>query len=191
MYRGIENSSGGGGMTIYKLKAIGQKFVNGVSSRYDHQYDRILENVLSESELRRIVDDLNEILVSHWPCTTCYFCGYLCLPCTFGLSLVGPGYCASYSEQHGQKFLRNVSLTAKFYDRGISFAIVKTMCDSYVEVRFPSHLAPRSRHSGGDLETGNNTTSESEGGISQLTERAAEMSPLLNTISGGRRIKDN
>lgn len=174
----------------YKLKALGQKFIGGISSRYDDKYDRLLENVVSERELARIIDNLNDILISHWPCTTCYIYGYICLPCTLGLSLLGPGYCASYSEQHGQKFLRDVSLTARFYDKGIKFSIVKTCCDSHVEIKFPVHLAQRQQYSSGhDLESGASTHESVSGG--ELTARTSEMSPLLNTISGGRRIKDN
>ena len=188
MHRSLDNS--GGNYVTYRLKAIGQKFIGGVSSRYDDRYDRILENVVSERELTRIVDELNDVLISHWPCNTCFIYGYLCLPCTLGLSLLAPGFCASQAEVHGQKFLRNVSLTAKFYDNNISFVLVKTTCDSYVEVRFPAHLAPRSQHnSNGDLESCLSSTSKTITSTEQ--DMAAEMSPLLNSISGGRRIKDN
>ena len=52
------------GDVSYKLRAVGQKFIGGVSSRYEDKYDRILENVVSERELTRIIDDLNEMLIS-------------------------------------------------------------------------------------------------------------------------------
>jgi hypothetical protein len=179
-----------GAFVTYKLKAAGQKFFGGVSSRYENKYDRMLENVVSEGELTRIIDNLNEILVSNWPCTTFVMCGYLCLPCTFGLSLLGPGYCISYSEQHGQRFLRDVSLTARFYDKGISYTLVKSLCDTYVEINFPKQLLPQSHQYGAaqDLESGAGDYSKGGNGVAG---RAAELSPLLNTISGGKSMKDN
>lgn len=177
------------------MKAIGQKYLFGVSSRYEDVYDPILQNVVSEKELRRIIDDLNDILISHWPCGPCYTCGYICAPCSLGLAILAPGYCASQAEQHGQKFLRNVSLTAKFYDKSISFTIVKTLCDSYVEIRFPTLLVPRSHFvSSVDLESGSSnapiTIGKSAGDANSNLD-SAELSPLLNTMTGGRRIKDN
>lgn len=183
--------------TSYKLKATGQKFINGVSSRYDCSYSQILENVVSERELNRIIDELNDTLISNWPCNTCYISGYACAPCTLGLSLVLPGHCASLSEQEGQKFLRNVSLTARFYDRNITYAIVKTLCDSYIEIRFPTTLVPRSHFlSSVDLESGIADVSISMGGIgnSDVREQGVndtELTSLLSSISGGRRMKDN
>lgn len=182
--------------TSYKLKSTGQKFINGVSSRYDCLYSPILENVVSERELNRIVDELNDVLILNWPCNTCYLSGYACAPCTLGLSLLLPGHCASLAEQEGQKFLRNVSLTARFYDKNISYSIVKTFCDSYVEIKFPTSLVPRSHFlSSVDLESGSADISVTVSGINNADTRSqhqhSELSPLLNSISGGRRMKDN
>lgn len=188
MHRSADSSSTG--TATYKLKAVGQKFIGGISSRYENKYDRMLENVVSERELARIVEDLNEVIVSHWPCATCYLYGYLCLPCTLGMSLLAPGFCVNQAELQAHKCLRNVSLAAKFYDKEISFVLVKGLCDSHVEVRFPSHLLPRNM-SGGDLESGGGGDAAVEDAHVLQPGRASEMSPLLNTISGGRRIKDN
>lgn len=197
MHRSLDGASSGS--ATYRMKAIGQKYLFGVSSRYEDLYNPVLENVVSEKELSRIIEDLNEILVSHWPCGPCYMCGYVCAPCSLGLSLLVPGYCASQAEQEGQKFLRNVSLTARFYDKSISFTIVKSLCDSYVEVRFPTFLVPRSHFvSSVDLESGNSSAHISlgghmgkAGGDVNSNLDSAELSPLLNSMTGGRRIKDN
>lgn len=182
--------------TTYKLKSAGQKFINGVSSKYDCEYSPVLENVVSDRELHRIIDELNDTLLLNWPCNICYISGYACAPCTLGLSLLIPGQCASIAEREGQKFLKNVSLTARFYDKHIVFSIVKTFCDSYVEIRFPSTLVPRSHFlSSVDLEGGLGNASVNVGGMgsteSQGYHNSSELSPLLNSISGGRRIKDN
>lgn len=41
---------------------------------------------------------INDKLASNWPCTTLYFCGYACMPCTLGLSLCCPNFCISEAE---------------------------------------------------------------------------------------------
>lgn len=183
-------------ITSYKLKSTGQRFVNGVSSRYECAYSSVLDNVVSERELHRIIEELNDTLIINWPCNICYISGYACAPCTLGLSLLIPGQCASIAEREGQKFLKNVSLTARFYDKGIVFSIVKTFCDSYVEIRFPSTLVPRSHFlSSVDLESGFNNVSVNVGGLGHIESKSypntSELLPLLNSISGGRRMKDN
>lgn len=129
-----------------QLRSNGLRFVNGIASRYTDDYDPQLEGIVSESELKDIIRRLNETIQSYWPCNTCYAFGYACTPFTFGLSLLLPRYCASQAEIHAQKFLRNVSLKAKFYDRKICFYIVKTCCDSYVEIKFPRELQTLSSH---------------------------------------------
>ena len=181
--------------TTYKLRACGQKFINGISSRYECVYSSILENVVSDKELTRIIDELNDVLMDNWPCNVCYVSGYALAPCTLGLSLLLPGHCASQAEVNGQKFLRNVSLTARFFDRNIVFKIVKSLCDSFVEIRFPSSLVPKRNFlSSVDLESGQSLAHVNVGGVisdPNNKEYPTEMSPLINSLSGGRRIKDN
>jgi hypothetical protein len=227
-----ERSNTLGSTSTVKLRAIGQKYINGVSSRYEDDYSPLLENVVSDRELSRIIGELNDIMMTNWPCNACYLFGYACSPFTLGMSLLAPGYCAGEAEVQGQKYLRNVSLSAKFYDRGITFSIVKCYCDSYVEIRFPNNMVPVSignsgslslRTTGnGDLEAGSSSglygRSDSEnklGGVSGSgsgsgnssgsssnnksrgnVKEDEELSPLLpsaivNSLSGGRRIKDN
>ncbi len=106
---------------IVKLKSNGLRFINGVSSSYENQYQHALRGVVSESELTDIVTRLNDTLLSFWPCTTCYVFGFVCTPFTFGTSLLCPHYCVSQSDEHANKMLLNVSLKAKYYDRKINY----------------------------------------------------------------------
>jgi hypothetical protein len=59
-----------------------------------------------------------------------------------------------------------------------------------VEIKFPKQLLPQSHQYGvaQDLESGAGDYSKGGNGVAG---RAAELSPLLNTISGGKRMKDN
>lgn len=129
--------------TVVVLKSTGLRFINGISSSYSDDYDPVLVGVISESELTDVVRRLNEVIQSFWPCNTCYAFGYICSPFTLGTSLLVPSYCISHSEKHAKAMLENVTLRAKYYDRNIQFKLVKSFCDSHVEIRFPSSLVER------------------------------------------------
>ena len=190
-----------------KLHACGLRFVNGISSRYDDTYDPRLEGIISEDELKDIIRRLNETITSFWPCNTCYFFGYAFTPCTLGLSLLVPNYCASKAEIHAQKFLKNISLKAKFYDRKISFYIVKTCCDSYVAIKYPKDLfsigaGPQQPLVVVDGRVGDGVaapiTQEENGRMDTAGEVAASMisQPFQVTVASstsatGRRIKES
>lgn len=125
---------------IVKLPANGLRFVNGIASNYEDKYSDLLVGVITETELSDIIRRLNETIKSYWPCNACYIFGFVCSPFSLGLSLLCPAYCVSHSEKYANAMLENVSLKAKYYDRRITFRIVKTWVDSYVEIAFPAKL---------------------------------------------------
>lgn len=133
-----------------RVPAIGLRHFTGISSRYANEYPAKLTHVLTPSEFVDIIDRLNETIADYWPCTTCYYFGYCCCPCTLGLSVFIPNYCASYSELYATAFLRNVSLKARYFDRKISFTLVKSFCSSHIEVKFPAELLDEERSLGRD-----------------------------------------
>lgn len=133
-----------------RIPPAGQRHFTGIASRYSNEYPAKLTHVVSPSEFVDIVDRLNETIADYWPCSPCYYFGYLCCPCTFGLSVLIPNYCASYSELYATAFLRNVSLKARFFDRKITFTLVKSFCSSFIEIKFPVQLLEE--YDGSDLE---------------------------------------
>ena len=115
----------------------GKLFVNGVSNSYDEKYDPTLAPILSPSEHSVIVKRLNSTLATYWPCNTVYLSGYILIPCTLGLSLLCPMLCVSEAETHANRLLDDLSLKAKYFDRRITFRIVKGCFTSHFVISFP------------------------------------------------------
>jgi hypothetical protein len=161
-------------MTV-KLPAVGQRLASSISSSYSDQYDPVLTNVIPKKEFERMVEDLNDTILENWPCLACYLSSCLCIPCTLGLSILATSYCTSLAEAAARKYLRNVSLAARFYDRQVTFRLLKGLCNSHVEIEFPISLVSP------DLESAPESTQD-------------EVAPLLSSGSSGpfgKRMKDN
>lgn len=122
------------------VPSTGQRQCYGISSSYSMEYPLQLKGIVDREEFYDIISRLNDTIRNFWPCNLCYLFGYGCSVCTCGLSVLCPSYCMSYSEQYAVDLLRNITLKAKFYERKISFTIQKSLCNSYVEIKFPSHL---------------------------------------------------
>ena len=133
---------GTGDFVELKLHAIGKSFVNGVSNRYDDTYHaEILEGIVSETDFADICRRLNTKLQELWPCGPAYYCGMICSVCTCGFSLFLPHMCVSDAEKAASLLLSNVSMRAKYYDRGITFRLEKSYClSSHFVVSFPKQL---------------------------------------------------
>jgi len=117
-----------------------RRFINGISNRYDDTYPDDLHNIITEDEFKRVMTSLHNRIVSHWPCDTCYIFGVSLAPCTLGASLLCPGHCAMLAEKESKKFLEDVTLSKKYYEKGISFTMQKTLCSSWVEIAIPITL---------------------------------------------------
>ncbi len=121
-------------------KSVGKHFLNGISSSYDNAYPEELRGVVDEMEFVETVNRLNDTIISFWPCTSCYLFGYVCAPCTLGLSLCCPATCAGQAEVKAMAFVEQVSLRRKFYERQIVWTIRKKFFYSYLEISFPDSL---------------------------------------------------
>ncbi len=125
---------------VIPIPSTGLRHFTGISSSYSTHYPLILQGVISHDEFVDIIERLNETIRDYWPCDTCYYFGYGCSVCTFGLSILLPHYCASHSEVYATAMLRNITLKSKFYDRRISFHLIKKCCHSFIEVKIPANL---------------------------------------------------
>lgn len=114
--------------------------MNGISSCYDDTYPEELRGVLSEKEFGEVMHNLNDVIMSYWPCDTCYIFGYVAAPCTLGLSLCCPGKCAGMAEQHAHQCLEQFSMKKRYYENNVHWRINKTCFSSWVEVSFPASL---------------------------------------------------
>lgn len=136
-----------------KVPSTGLRQINGIASGYSTDYPPQLNGIVSKEEYVDIITRLNDTIRSYWPCNLCYFFGYGCSICTCGASLLCPQYCMSHSEQYANEMLKNVSLKSKYWERKITFKIVKGLCASYVEIRFPVSLIPQDAQQGIEEET--------------------------------------
>ena len=122
------------------MRAEGKQFLNGIASFYETSYPHELTGVIAKEEFENIMNTLNDTIISYWPCNTCYMFGYVCAPCTFGLSLCCPGYCAGMAEQKAHQFMETISLKKKFYEHKVIWKIRKNCISSWVEISFPIEL---------------------------------------------------
>ena len=95
---------------------------------------------MTEHEFKTIMDNLNDVIISYWPCTTCYLFGYVCAPFTLGLSLLCPGKCAGMAEDKAIHFCEQISLKKKYYENNVKFEIKKAFFRSWVEISYPVSL---------------------------------------------------
>lgn len=173
-----------------QIPAVGFRHFTGISSRYSNEYPAKLTHVVSSSEFVDVMDRLNETIADYWPCTTCYYFGYCCCPCTLGLSVFIPNYCASYSELYATAFLRNISLKARYFDRKISFTLVKSFCSSHIEIKFPASLLDEERNpaASDDLEGQPHIITSYTSHIHPSSANTDSSSTISGAASGGGEI---
>lgn len=83
------------------FKPASKTFVTGIASSYDFYYDQtVLGQYIKESQFNYLVNSINEELIRYWPCTLCFACGYLCSPCTLGLSFLCPYGCIMSAKEN-------------------------------------------------------------------------------------------
>jgi hypothetical protein len=81
---------------VGRLQATGSLFCNGVSNQYDTRVPELLREILTKQEAKKFqlyMEQLNFKTTQYWPCLFAYWCGYVCAPCTLGLSLCLPRLC--------------------------------------------------------------------------------------------------
>jgi Golgin subfamily A member 7/ERF4 family. len=81
-----------GNLNLYNLIFKGRAFVSGLSYSYKEYFPTEIEPYVSFDEYQRIITDINETLMTYWPCLFSLCLGYICCPFTLGLSLLIPKY---------------------------------------------------------------------------------------------------
>ena len=116
------------------FKPLTKTFINGLASSYDFIYDNnILGKYMKESQFQFLTTSLNEELISHWPCTMCIVFGYLCSPCTLGLSFLCPYTCISTSKD---MFLEKLGYfnTQYFNTKNLNLTYHQNCCTSWIKL---------------------------------------------------------
>ena len=90
------------------VRPSGKTWVTGMASSFDvDSYDPLFftPTGLTERVYRHILDQLNDLLYSNWPCMLCQCLGYsLCL-CTLSLSFMYPSEDVSRAEKVARQYI--------------------------------------------------------------------------------------
>ena len=90
------------------IRPVGKTFVNGIANSYSMTYPReLLAGRLNEMDFKNIMEDINEGLMSYWPCCYCFCFGYGCALCTLGLSFIGPYICIKDAQDCLEQRIEN------------------------------------------------------------------------------------
>lgn len=83
---------------VATVPSTGVRFVNGVSNQYSTAFPAALAGQVDPHKYQQQMDHINFKLKMYWPCCFAYYCGYLCIPATLGLSLLLPNVCVGEAE---------------------------------------------------------------------------------------------
>ena len=107
-------------------------FVNGMASSYSNTYPKeFLLGILSENDFLNIVNDINESLLSFWPCCYCFCFGYGCALCTLGISFLAPYACIKDAQDYVMQRINHWNRTY-LAQKGITLSIVFRCSTSWV-----------------------------------------------------------
>ncbi len=84
------------------VRSTGIRFVNGISNKYDAAFPENLTEIapkVTKEKYQHYMSTLNRKIAQYWPCALAYYCGYLCVPLTLGLSLCIPKMCINEAQE--------------------------------------------------------------------------------------------
>lgn len=98
-------------------------FVTGIAKRYCDQYPDGLEGTLSQAEFKKMMENVNDMLETYFPCMLCWAFGYLCCIPTLGLSLCGPAVCVNDAEDSLRTMLARMNRSSLWKNKGLHIAL--------------------------------------------------------------------
>ncbi len=141
-------------MRTFRLYGLGARFLNGISHQYSDEYPGELAPWIPESDFARTMTRINTMLRTFWPCTTMFVCGTACSPFTLTFSLCCPEMCRPEVEKRLEDDLRDISLHARYFDKGIVFQLSTSMLSSSIEILVPEVSSSRDDSKMIDIEVG-------------------------------------
>jgi hypothetical protein len=105
-----------------------------MSNRYESKAPELLREILSGQELKKFqlyVEQLNFKVSQYWPCLFAFWCGYLCAPCTVGLSLCLPRLCVAEAENVLRQEVRKINHDI-LGGKKLEMRLVKGCCSSHL-----------------------------------------------------------
>ena len=119
------------------LPADGMRAASGISSHYVSIFPPELKGVISEHRFQLDIDEINHALSDYWPCPTCYIGGFVCCPCTLGLSLLCPNICLSNAEKYVRHLMRDIiNYKAENTARNVQYSLHRGCGGGYICIEF-------------------------------------------------------
>lgn len=119
------------------LRPASSTFVNGVAKAYQAEYPTQLVGYLSEMEFRVMIENINDMLFTYFPCLLCWTLGYLCCPFTLGISLCCPLICIRDAEEELRTMIYSLN-RKKLEPMGMTMSLQKQCGTSWIEISLPS-----------------------------------------------------
>ena len=131
---------------VVRIFGIGQKYINGISQQYREEYPSELQGIITESDFIRTMRRVNSVILSAWPCTTCFLFGFACAPCALALSICScPVGFYSLAEKKLVEDLKDISYHSRYFDRSITWGLHKEFCSSCIEISIPDQYFEQGR----------------------------------------------
>mmetsp|Transcript_44765 Transcript_44765/g.43354 ORF Transcript_44765/g.43354 Transcript_44765/m.43354 type:complete len:180 (+) Transcript_44765:26-565(+) len=129
----------------YIIRPSGKTFVTGLAHSYSQRYDtQILSDYITKEEFAAMMNFLNEVVYTYWPCPLCFIIGYLFCPITCGLSFCFPLQCIKDAESNLQDTITYYN-QHKLKGRKMRLVLRKKWSTSWIEMQLGKE--------GEDLET--------------------------------------
>ena len=125
------------------LYARGLRAASGISSNYDATFPIELEGIVRQKRFEADIQSINHTLADYWPCPTCFIGGYLCVPCTLGLSLLCPNICVSGAEKYVKHFISDqVNYRLEYQDRHVIWSLHRSCSGGYIMIEYDTQKEP-------------------------------------------------
>eukprot|EP00455_Lapot_gusevi_P050435 TRINITY_DN730_c0_g1_i1.p1 TRINITY_DN730_c0_g1~~TRINITY_DN730_c0_g1_i1.p1 ORF type:complete len:166 (-),score=22.27 TRINITY_DN730_c0_g1_i1:155-652(-) len=122
---------------VVVVPPVSSTCIGGLYSAYEEDFPPELDTYMSPQEYQDAMSQINDTLSNFWPCCYCFSFGWMCCPCTFGLSLLIPGICVRDAEHEVRKRMGFINWQMQnVQHRQVQFQLVKNCCSSWVEVSY-------------------------------------------------------
>ena len=120
--------------TTLVIRPAGKTWINGLAQQYCEDYDEsTMHSFMNEAEFKNVVSHINDILYNFWPCPLCFCTGYVCCPCTFGLSFTFSYACIKDALTQVYRAIEHYNVS-KFQTRQMKLSLHFGFCTSWLQI---------------------------------------------------------
>ena len=112
-------------------------FVTGIAKQYSENYPQELSGYLNEREFNTLMNSINDMLYTYFPCPLCWCFGYLFSLPTLGLSLLCPYICVNDAEGNLKTMITRIN-RQKLEQKNIKLTLRTKCSTSWLEFELPA-----------------------------------------------------